>query len=420
MHKRSQRTQGTQATAVGVRRAATTALGAAALLAAMLPGCLIGDDDYELSDGSPECFSDISCTGASACREARCVSGKCVTSNVPDGAAPTPTGSPREVECRRIVCDGQGNERSVVDQTVLPKREPPACQRFACSPAGDVLLFSDPSNGVPDSDRGDCQTMACDALGGVTIQPDVTDLPADVAGDCRAPACGADGRASAIANPSDVPADQNHDCQQPACAADGTITSVNDDADVPADTTCETFACADGVATASPINEGQTCSDLGFVCNGGNCNVCPAPDASCADPGPGQNSQSAGTAFDFGGIGHCDSGGRSFCGAVAANETTFYSFRDNDTGTIFCEFDPSISISSTAPVTLCEYFSCGAVTCPGGSTPSTSGDLQGCCVDADSTLAAMRINPCGEASVLISVRAKPGTTCAGYTLRFNL
>ncbi|HEU4532481.1 MAG TPA: hypothetical protein VFS00_00140, partial [Polyangiaceae bacterium] len=133
MRRRSQRNQ---AAAVGMKRAAMA--GAVALLAASFPGCIIADDDDDqLSPGLPECVSDLSCTGGGACREARCVSGRCVTSNVPDGVAPTPAGSAREIECRRIVCDGQGGERSVVDQTVLPKRQPPSCQKFACSAAGD-------------------------------------------------------------------------------------------------------------------------------------------------------------------------------------------------------------------------------------------------------------------------------------------
>lgn len=438
------------------RRAATLGAGrlaaAGALLAAACSagGCLWADETAEADDppstGGTECFSDLSCSGGTACRESHCVSGQCVTTNVPEGV--TPGGSSRELECRRVVCDGQGNERSIVDKTVLPRREAPACQKFGCNDAGEAVLLPDTSSEVrdqesrdckvtvcdaagnlssrpdptdlPGDEAGDCRVPACTADGSASSMPDPTDLPADVAGDCKAPACGADGAASTTVNVSDVPEDKTRDCKTPACGPDGTITSTNNNDDVPADTACQTFTCANGTATGAPINEGQNCSDLGFVCNSGNCNLCPAPDAACTDPGPGNNSHSPGTAFGFGGIGHCDSGGRRFCGAVSANETTFYSFRDNGTGTIFCEFDPNISISSTAPVTLCEYFSCATVSCPSGSTPSTSGGLNGCCVDANSTLAAMRIGACSNADVLVSVKAKPGTTCAGYTLNFNL
>ncbi|HWL86713.1 MAG TPA: hypothetical protein VNO21_12975, partial [Polyangiaceae bacterium] len=165
------------------------------------------------------------------------------------------------------------------------------------------------------------------------------------------------------------------------------------DKDPPAPSICMSYTCANGTAKGNPINVGQNCSNYGFSCGAtGACDTCPAPNASCTDPGPGKNSRTPNTAYDFGDIGRCDDGGRSFCGVLAAGQTAYFKFRDDGTG-LFCQHDPRVAVSPTAEVTLCV-----------GSQCTTTGSMSFATTEGSESI--------------ISVTAKTG--CTGYQLGFHL
>ena len=253
--------------------------------------------------------------------------------------------------------------------------------------------------------------------------PDPNATGADTPNDCKRSTCDDAGNLSQTPDVDDLPQDSKGDCKKPACTPDGKASTVNDDTDVPA-ATCMAYTCNAGTAKGTPANIGKSCATngYGFVCGAtGACNACPAPDASCTDPGPGAASRAPGAAYGFGDIGHCDAGGRTFCGALANGQSAYFKFRDDGTGPL-CEYDPAISITPTGNAKLCEYFSCAAATisCPAGSTPASSGANNGCCIDAPGTAASMRIGTgsCRGASVLVSVTA--ASACSSYTLSFNL
>ena len=388
-------------------------------LAVCLWACLFptSSSDEPYYAGSP-CSSDSECgTGTSPCRAFHCENRTCVQRDVPEGV--TARSNSTAPSCKRIACDGKGNEITVPDATNLPEERAPVCRAYTCSPAGEATLVinNDPNR----SDTGhDCKRTVCDVAGNPSSTPDLNDLPNDIARDCKRPACSADGQETTAPDPSDIPADREGDCRQPACDRSGRPTTVIDDSDPPS-ATCKSYTCRNGTATGVPANLGTNCSTgNGLVCGAtGECDACPAPDAACTDPGPGRASRSPGTAYDWGDIGHCDSGGRTFCGALKTGETAYFAFRDDGTG-IFCEFDPAIRVTPTSAVTLCEYFSCAeGVTCPAGSTPSTNGTNSGCCITTTSSGGSMRIQPkCRGARVLMSVTSTAG--CAGYKLSFNL
>ncbi len=315
-------------------------------------------------DGAaPECYEDWDCHGAGAsepCRENKCVNGACTVQNVPEGVTPQTNG---DLVCRRLICDGQGNEKTLIDPTA-----------------------------VKDTPH-DCKQTACDAQGNPSYTPNTSDLPEDVAGDCKKPACAANGTPSTTPSPSDIPANVVGDCKKPACTADGLPSTTNDDSDPPPPGACMAYTCSNGAAAGHPINQGKNCSSYGFTCGTtGYCDTCPPADAQCTDPGPGKNSRTPNTAYAFDDIGRCDSGGRTFCGALPAGQTAYFSFRDDGTG-FLCEHDPYISVSPSAPVTLC---------------------VGNQCTDTGS----MSFDTAEGSTYVISVTAKTG--CTSYELSFHL
>ncbi len=187
------------------------------------------------------------------------------------------------------------------------------------------------------------------------------------------------------------------------CDADGGTSTAPDPTNVPAPTTCATFSCDNVTPVSTPANPTAQCSDLGFVCGSdGQCATCPAPDASCDEPGVG--SRVSTSPHDFQGIGRTDTGGRYLCGAVPSGAASYYTYYDDQTG-FLAVFDPDFEISPTAPVTLCAYFDCASVTCPAGSTSSTSSAQQpGCCLNAQpGAFTGMAIDFCDGGRVTLEV-----------------
>jgi hypothetical protein len=356
---------------------------------------LNGDDGGSSGgDGSgyvppPQCTVDGECGGQQGCRGYSCVGGKCVENDPP---ANTPAVPQPQVACKRAVCDGHGN----------------------------VSLLVDPSVPGPDAPH-DCMKPSCAADGTPTLLPDPADIPVDVAGDCQKPACAVDGTMTSSPDPADVPPDQPGDCQRNSCTASGAPTTVPDDTDPPKPGPCDTYTCSAGAPVATPANVGKVCASTGFACDTqGQCDVCPAVDAACTDPGPGATAHSPQTAVDYQGIGHCDSGGRSWCGALSASETSWFTYYDDGTGP-FCTFDPMWEVKPTAPATMCVYFECSTPpSCPVGALAATSTTGHaGCCIAAaPGTFTSMAMGFCGGGRVEITVEGAT-SACTGYELDFH-
>jgi hypothetical protein len=339
----------------------------------------------------PQCRTDGECGGQQGCRAWACVGGACQRNDPAAGMPIVP--QPAGVACKRAVCDGHGNTTEVIDANVVGADAPHDCMKPTCA-----------ADGTP------------------TLVPDPSDLPLDTPHDCLKPACAADGTPTTAPDPSDVPADQPADCRVNTCDANGNPTTVPDNADPPPPGVCNTYTCSSGNAVASPANAGKVCSSNGFACDTqGQCDVCPAVDSACTDSGPGAPAHSPQTAVDYGGLGYCDYWGRSWCGALTANESSWFTYRDDGTAGFLCVFDPYFEVKPTAPVTLCAYFDCAtAVSCPVGSLPATSATGHaGCCAAAPpSTFTGMHINFCNGARIEIEVR-NGASACAGYQLDFH-
>jgi hypothetical protein len=392
-----------------------------------------------------QCETALDCSsGGDACQQWVCEQHRCVEQNAPAGSLP---GTSMTVPpCHRLVCDGDGGESVVIDPSVMPPQDGvPACQKAVCDAMGQVVTMPDPTAAPPDDMPGDCQRPACDAKGDVTSVPDPTDLPADVPGDCRLPACTASGMPTFTPDPTDVPPNTVGDCETTTCDDAGNVTYTPDPADVPADIIkgdcmapgcdaagnvisvdaddppamepCMSYTCQSGEAVGAPANPGKNCSTEGFICStAGTCDVCPAADATCSDPGPGDGAYSLGTEHDFGSVGYCDDDGYSMCDALHAGVTAYFGYT-SDGSFSFCDFDPDVNVKASATVTLCEYFTCPSVTCPAGSLPATQGGLPGCC--ATGTTLDMAISPsCSDTQTYITVESK-SAACTTYELAFH-
>jgi hypothetical protein len=303
-----------------------------------------------------DCSVDSDC-GMTECAQLHCVDRKCTPANYPRGT--TPMGSVPSSLCQHAACDGDGGLTSVPDPTVVSTQPAPACMRNACTADGVPTFTTDLTN-PPVSPPGSCKRLVCDADGGTSTEPDPTTVPAS--------------------------------------------------------TTCATYSCNDGVAVSTPANPTAKCSDLGFVCGSdGTCGTCPVPDSACDEPGVG--SRVSTSPHDFQGIGRTDSGGRYFCGAVPPGAADYYTYYDDQTG-FLAVFDPYFEIEPTAPVTMCAYFNCQSVTCPAGSTSSTSSGQPGCCLNAQpGAFTGMSIAFCDGGRVTLNVTSS--APCAGYQLHFH-
>src|SRR5205814_639149 len=108
---------------------------------------------------------------------------------------------------------------------------------------------------------------------------------------CRKGVCHEDGTNDVLVDPGKVGTviDQSKgDCKKIQCNADGSTTDIPDNNDKPAMSgLCKGGACDNGSPVYGNSPAGTKCLAYGAVCDGnGNCTQCPAPDASCTDPGP--------------------------------------------------------------------------------------------------------------------------------------
>lgn len=388
------------------------------LLSTLSAACFLPTGSDSTATSSPltsECSIDLDCATSSSCRVYRCVEHQCTYQDTPDGVdAPNFTGTP--LRCERLVCDGKGQTRTAIDPTAIPTDPAPACKKYGCDNSGQAILLPSPDN-VPRSEANPCQRVTCDASGNVSYAVDTTNVPTDMPNDCRIAQCDAQGNPTFSPDVNDLPHDTAGDCMKDTCTAQGSTTKVIDDTDPPTPSTCFAYACQNGTVKSTPINPTAKCSDLGFVCGSdGQCGTCPAPDASCTDPGPG--SRSASSAHDFNGIGRTDSGGRYVCGAVPNGQSEFYTYYDDGTG-FLATFDPYFEIRpASGSAEMCVYFDCPSVTCPSGTTADSASGQSGCCWNAaGGAYSGHAIDFCSGGRVTMKVTTT--AACTGYELHFH-
>lgn len=332
-----------------------------AILSVSSAACLFGSSSRDVG----ECTVDAECTQSTvACRQTRCVNRQCVTSQAPEGLAPS-TGA---------------------------LGQPPPCKNWWCTADGVAQLMNAPAGPAPDY-FPDCKRTICDGNGGATIEPNVNDVPPDATGNC----------------------------QKSTCNADGTPGQTPDDSDVPKSTAaCSKGTCSNGVPGSVPADVGSVCDDKGQACSStGACNVCFTPDAACTDLGPGASAHAPTSPKDWGGIGRCDTGGREWCGSVAANSTAYFKYSDDQTGPL-CEFGPHISFSPSGPATVCLLSECpGNPTCPNGWAYANPGigTYRGCCATVSVGGTDVDIDYCRANQQMITVTTTD--PCVGYRLSFR-
>jgi hypothetical protein len=334
------------------------------------------------------CSTNSDCYGGSDCVTNTCDLGKCVVHNLALGSVPPNPYITADV-CQRVVCDGKGNETVEPDPSMVPQSNGLYCQKAVCNDAGTASYVPDPKNVQPGPGPA-CQKYSCDDAGSGTIVPDPSNVPTGTALACTKPACDDAGNASTVADPSNPP---------------------------PPDP-CNTYACNGETPVATPANIGVVCSSLGLACdNAGNCDVCPAVNAQCTDPGPGAAAHTIGTAYTFGTIGLCDGDGSILCGALTGSEQSWFSYTSSGSFST-CDFDPYVSVQSTGMVKLCEYFQSTTLTCPAGSTNATDPDGDpGCCI---TTLnGSMAISPADDDTEVLIQIENLTNACVGYMASFH-
>ena len=384
------------------------------LLMILLAACGDVEPAPSSSGSNVECSQAADCGTETACKKWRCEVNHCVADFAPAGTLGS--SEYQAPPCKRIVCDGQGDEILEIDTSNSPPDMAGDCQRFVCNADGTTSPMVDTTDVV--ETPADCKKNACDATGHIVQSPDPTDIPADIPKDCKKNSCDANGAGIKIPDPADVPDNESGDCVQLSCDANGNTVEAPAN-DPPPATMCATYGCQNGEAIVSMVmNQGLVCSPYGYSCGStGECDTCPAADAMCTAIGPGVGTGSKASAYDFGEVGWCDFfNDADFCGRVGPGATSYFRYIADGSFSL-CQFDPYVSATASDPVKLCEYFNCPSVTCPSGSTPATLDGFPGCC--RTDTVPTMVISPsCRDSEVFMTIE-NMGSTCVAYEMHFH-
>ena len=211
------------------------------------------------------------CTNASECPaphrecvEAACVDGACAVAPL---AAGTPVGDGKPGDCKKSVCDGQGQVTDVADDHDAPMSTD--CVTNACV-AGSVMA-TDEGAGTS------CTGGVCDGNGSCVACNTAADCPAP-SGECATASCEA-----GVCKPgfkdlgTPLSIQVTGDCKTSVCDGMGGTTFQNDDMDLPDDgNDCTADTCDAGVPVNSPL-PGNSCGmpGAGLVCDSqGHCSGC--------------------------------------------------------------------------------------------------------------------------------------------------
>jgi hypothetical protein len=237
------------------------------------------------------CAANGTCTGCAAptdcpgtdteCKKRTCTLGACGFSFTPQGTA---VSSQMAGDCHKNVCDGMGGVTSIVDDTdVLVDGK--ACTSDLCM------------NGVPSNPNAPAGTMCsqnggtvCDGSGACVQCVAPTDCPA-TGNVCLLPVCNA-GMCSTMPAMMGTPAMMQTpgDCKLAVCDGMGGVTQQPDDSDVPVDgKACTSDVCMNGVPSNPALPAHTSCNQNGgTMCDGNGACVqciaaadCPMPPSPC-------------------------------------------------------------------------------------------------------------------------------------------
>jgi hypothetical protein len=226
------------------------------------------------------CTTASDCPGSDTdCAQRTCVNGACGVAFTP---AMTATSAQTPGDCKKNVCDGDGNVVSTNDDTDVP------VDGNACT--GDVCTAGVPSNPTLAAGTACAQGggSVCDGNGNCVGCVDASTCPG-VDDECQTRTCtngtcGFSYTASGTAVSSQTPGD----CKKNVCDGAGNVVSQDDDGDVPDDSNpCTNDLCNAGVPSHTPVASGTSCG-ASLVCNGAGtcvgCNTgtdCPGQDTEC-------------------------------------------------------------------------------------------------------------------------------------------
>lgn len=201
----------------------------------------------------PECTAAEDCPDHGTCTTRACEDGKCVHTDKPAGAA---VSDESMTDCVDVVCDGDGAETTVPDDTEVPEDTPEECTTKICSQGREAIVNVADGTLCGEQPSNPCQEQAC-AAGQCLLQnkPDGTTFPDDYPSDCATTKCEG-GTGYYVGGPNGMcGADPNPDnCLVPYCNV-ATLPGECITYFVPANTPCK-----------KPNNSNGFCDSLG------NCN----------------------------------------------------------------------------------------------------------------------------------------------------
>lgn len=219
---------------------------------------------------SGSCQSVTDCgSPPSRCVALTCEQGQCVSA--PRQAGPLASNEQVAGDCRKLRCDGNGNEGSKPELDDVPDDGNP-CTEDLCDASGNPVNEPLPAS-TPCGNPG----MSCDGNG--TCQGCVENVDCGAATYCAEPLCKNGGcemsyRTWGDALPQSEQTDG--DCQELVCDGAGGEITIDDDADVPADDNphdCQApVACAFGNVLWEIVSNGKQCGPNGLQeCCAGQC-----------------------------------------------------------------------------------------------------------------------------------------------------
>ncbi len=248
------------------------------------------------------------------CTMEMCNGGVKLSSPAPDGTA---CGSTGKLACVNGLCEGCNTDPSACDP-------PTGCQVVAC-PVNSCVYTIEEGKVLDDVSEMDCKKDVCDAQGNKATVGDTTETPPQTGDDCKVETCAADGSIaemnandgvkcassselcyadsvcqSGACSPQPAPAGTKvsdngtaGDCKALVCDGMGGMAEGIDDTDAPADPTpgdCTGPACLNGVVEPSaPKSKGDACtSQPSGKCCGTKCcgnavgDFCTSNNSCCA------------------------------------------------------------------------------------------------------------------------------------------
>ncbi len=255
--------------------------------------CTAGAVSNPFSTAGDPCGAGLSCNGAGVCsgctmpsqcgvdndcQTPTCVAGACGFNFEPLGTAvTTQAGGQTDFDCQTAVCDGNGGVTSEPEDTDLPE-DGAECTDDVCT--NGVASNPDRALGTGCTENGG---SVCNATGDCVdcnVPGDCGAAPACEIATCVAETCGTSDAAAGTLVGTQTPGD----CRRSECDGMGNVVpNAIDNADLPTDALdCTSDICMAGVPSNPPQALGFTCNDAGgTVCNAvGGCVQCNAP-ADC-------------------------------------------------------------------------------------------------------------------------------------------